>query len=59
MEEPKRNYTWIVLAIVLVGADDSVEGPYFVRSPFDAEPGWGVSSVNYQLKALLARADRI
>ena len=47
-----------VLAIVLVSADDdSVEGPYYVRNPFDAEPGWGVSSWNMQIAALLQRAE--
>lgn len=45
-----------VLAIVLVGEDDTIDGPHYVRNPFDAEPGWGVSSVNYQLSALLERA---
>lgn len=46
------------LAIVLVREDDAVDGPFYVRNPFDAEPGWGVSSVNYELKMLLARAER-
>ena len=45
-----------VLAIVLVGEDDAVDGPHYLRNPFDAEPGWGVSSVNYELKALLEQA---
>jgi len=44
------------LAIVLVGEDDSIDGPHFVPHPFKEEPGWGVSSVNYELKALLQRA---
>jgi hypothetical protein len=44
------------LAIVLVGEDDSIDGPHYVPHPFKEEPGWGVSSVNYDLKALLARA---
>ena len=30
------------LAIVLVDENDAVEGPYYLRNPFDAEPGWGV-----------------
>jgi len=46
-----------VLAIVLVGEGDSVEGPHYVRNPFDREPGWGVSSINYNLSDLLARAE--
>ena len=44
------------LAIVLVGESNAVEGPFYVSNPFDAEPGWGVSSINYELKGLLARA---
>jgi hypothetical protein len=49
-----------ILAIVLVGENDVADGPHYLRNPFDAEPGWGVSSVNYELKALLERtvADR-
>jgi len=46
------------LAIVLVGADDSIDGPHYVPHPFKEEPGWGVSSVNYDLSKLLARAER-
>ena len=45
-----------VLAIVLVNPDDSTEGPYYIRKPFDQEPGWGVASINYDLNSLLARA---
>jgi hypothetical protein len=46
-----------VLAIVLVAEDDSVEGPYYIRRPFDREPGWGVSSINYNLGDLLQKAE--
>ena len=46
------------LAIVLVGEEDTVAGPFYVKNPFDAEPGWGVASVNYDLQALLDRAVR-
>jgi hypothetical protein len=45
-----------LLAIVLVDEEGSTEGPFYLRTPFDAEPGWGVSSVNYDLKALLQKA---
>lgn len=41
------------LAIVLVGEDDAVEGPHYVEQPFKEEPGWGVSSVNFDLNQLL------
>ncbi|MCK9588230.1 MAG: SNF2-related protein [Terrimicrobiaceae bacterium] len=44
------------LAIVLVGEDDSIDGPHYISYPFKEEPGWGVSSVNYDIGALLARA---
>lgn len=47
-----------VLAIVLVNEDDSTEGPYYVYRPFDQEPGWGVSSINYDLSQLLLRAEQ-
>jgi hypothetical protein len=46
------------LAIVLVGEDDVTDGPHYVTHPFKEEPSWGVSSVNYDLKTLLARAQR-
>ena len=46
-----------VLAIVLVGEDDAVEGPHYLRNPFDREPDWGVASINYNLGDLLARAE--
>jgi hypothetical protein len=46
-----------VLAIVLVNEDDSYDGPYYVRRPFDREPGWGVSSINYNLSDLLQNAE--
>jgi superfamily II DNA or RNA helicase len=43
------------LAIVLVGDGDETEGPFYVERPFDAEPGWGVASINYAIKALIER----
>jgi SNF2 family DNA or RNA helicase len=47
-----------VLAVVLVRENDAVEGPHYIRNPFDREPGWGVSSINFDLKALLDRAEK-
>jgi len=44
-----------LLALVLVNEDDSVDGPWYLRHPFEQEPGWGVSSVNYDLQELLKR----
>ena len=45
-----------VLAIVLVGDNDTVEGPHYLRNVFGVEPGWGVSSINFNLGELLSRA---
>ena len=45
-----------VLDAPAVDEHDRTEGPYYVRAPFDAEPGWGVASVNYDLAKLLERA---
>jgi hypothetical protein len=47
-----------LLSIVLVGETDAVDGPYYLRNPFEAEPGWGVSSINFEIKALLDRAGK-
>ena len=44
------------LAIVLVGEDDSIDGPHYISHPFKEEPGWGVASVNFDLRSLLAHA---
>jgi hypothetical protein len=46
-----------LLAIVLVNEDDSYEGPYYIRRPFDREPGWGVSSINYKIDDLIRRVE--
>jgi hypothetical protein len=43
------------LAIVMVAEDETIDGPYYLDNPFEVEPGWGVSSVNYDLKALLEK----
>ncbi len=46
-----------VLAIVLVNEDETTEGPYYIRRPFDREPGWGVCSINYNMSDLLQKAE--
>jgi hypothetical protein len=46
-----------VLAIAVIGDDGRVEGPHYVRNPFDREPSWGIASINYNLGDLLARAE--
>ena len=45
-----------LLAIVLIGEDDSRDGPHYIRKPFTQEPDWAVTSVNLDLKELLKRA---
>lgn len=44
------------LALVLVAEGDTTEGPFYLAKPFTKEPDWGVSSINYDLGELLARA---
>jgi superfamily II DNA or RNA helicase len=46
-----------VLAIAIVGEDDAIDGPHYIRNPFDREPGWGIASVNFNLSELLAKAE--
>ena len=45
-----------VLAIVQVDENEQIDGPYYLRNPFDSEPGWGVSSINYNIQDLLVLA---
>ena len=47
-----------VLAVVFVNPDDSTEGPFYLRNPFQKEPDWGAASVNYALPELLKRAEK-
>jgi superfamily II DNA or RNA helicase len=44
-----------ILAVVLVDGD-KVEGPYYIRNPFDKEPDFGEESRNYQIANLLKRS---
>lgn len=46
-----------VLAVALVGDDDAIDGPHYIRNPFDREPGWGVASINFSLSDLLAKVE--
>ena len=45
-----------ILAIVEVDGDNSV--PRYVRRPFQCELDFGVTSVNYDLAELLAKAEK-
>ena len=44
-----------MLALVEVGEDGQAAEPVYVRRPFENEPGWGVSSVNYDWGLLAAK----
>jgi SNF2 family DNA or RNA helicase len=46
-----------VLAIVFVDDEGSINGPHYIRRPFDADPAWGVASINYDLAKLLSKAE--
>ena len=45
-----------ILAIVEVDGDEAKE-PRYIREPFQKEPDFGVTSVNYNLSELLTRAE--
>ncbi|MFW5642494.1 MAG: DUF3883 domain-containing protein [Alkalispirochaeta sp.] len=41
------------LAIVLVGEDDTINGPHYVRNPFDREPMWITTTAQIPLARIL------
>lgn len=47
------------LAIVLVGDDDSTEGPYYLQGPVTQAPDWAEVSKNLDLAELIDQARRI
>lgn len=51
--EPER----FIPALVFVDGE-ATDGPYYVRTPFDREPGWNETSVNLDLGKLLGIAER-
>ena len=46
-----------IFAVALVDGDQ-VEGPYYLREPFDQEPGFGVTSINFNLNTLLSKSEQ-
>ena len=46
-----------ILALVFVDGD-SVDGPHYIRNPFEIEPDWHVTSVNLDIVKLLTRAEQ-
>ena len=47
-----------ILAIVLVAEANAVDGPHYIRRPFEKEPDWGAASVNYSLGDLLKKVEK-
>jgi superfamily II DNA or RNA helicase len=43
-----------ILAIALIDSDN-VEGPFYVNNPFNQEPDFGVTSINYDIDSLLKK----
>lgn len=50
---PKQFYLALVFVSQIDGQIDT-EGPYYIRQPFDQDPGWAVSSVNFEVSGLLS-----
>ena len=48
-----------ILAIVQVNEDESVASVHYLKTPFDSEPPWGTSSINFNLKDLLERGEQL
>ena len=47
-----------ILAIVIVD-EDRYEGPFYIRRPFNQEPDWAVTSMNYDLTQLMSKVEVI
>ena len=54
LNQPERFF----LAIVLVDGE-TTEGPYYLKTPFEREPDFAVTSVNFDLNNLLERAEKL
>ncbi len=52
LNQPER----FILALVLIDGD-KLEGPFYLSNPFDQEPDFGVTSINYNLGELLTRGE--
>ncbi|TBT35890.1 hypothetical protein D5E85_08505 [Vibrio parahaemolyticus] len=42
--------------IIVIVDGDEFEGPFYIKTPFTVEPGFGVASINYDLSDLLSKA---
>jgi superfamily II DNA or RNA helicase len=52
LNQPERY----ILAIVLIDGEQT-EGPHYIKNPFDQEPDFGVTSINYDIESLLKREE--
>ena len=48
-----------ILAIVQINDDESVHSVHYIKKPFNVEPPWGTSSINFVLDELLERGEQI
>ena len=53
-------YAWnqsekFILAIVQINDDELVHRVHYLKKPFDVEPPWGTSSINFVMDELLDR----
>lgn len=47
-----------ILAVVIIDGN-TVDGPYYIRNPFQEKPDWAEVSKNLDIKLLLKRAERL
>ncbi|MFV3386774.1 helicase-related protein [Pseudomonas sp. NY15364] len=45
-----------ILAVALIAPDDRIDGPYYIRNPFEQKPDWAETSRNLDLDLLLQRS---
>ena len=48
-----------ILAIVQINDDETVHSVHYIKKPFDVEPPWGTSSINFVLDDLIERGERV
>ena len=48
-----------ILAIVQINEDESIDSVHYLKTPFDSEPPWGTSSINFNINDLLKRGEQV
>lgn len=46
-----------ILALVVIDGDNH-EGPHYIRKPFNQEPDWAVTSINFDIPSLIEKAEK-